>query len=156
MPRRLQHTAKLRMFRRPGPQTSRRGTALPWKTWCKSFLVRFTVQSVGIRTDNEFLHLLYPECTKPKLTWILLKLDVDSLLANFAFPLLTFTSHVRGRSVSHVKDEVETFSSPISGTTAFINTVLCSCLLVTSTASIKFQEYDIETLHPLSTSAHLR
>jgi len=32
----------------------------------------------------------FTECIKPKLTWILLKPRVDSLVANFAFPQLTF------------------------------------------------------------------
>ncbi|KAG1732292.1 armadillo-type protein [Suillus lakei] len=69
----------------------------------------------------------FTECIKPKSTWILLKPHVDSLVANFAFPQLTFNASKQAMweadPVEYVRasvDEYENFSSPVSGATSFL------------------------------------
>lgn len=69
----------------------------------------------------------FTECIKPKSTWILLKPHVDSLVANFAFPQLTFNASKQAMwesdPVEYVRasvDEYENFSSPASGATSFL------------------------------------
>lgn len=69
----------------------------------------------------------FTECIKPKSTWILLKPHVDNLVANFAFPQLTFNASKQAMweadPVEYVRasvDEYENFSSPVSGATSFL------------------------------------
>ncbi|KIJ64587.1 hypothetical protein HYDPIDRAFT_154272 [Hydnomerulius pinastri MD-312] len=69
----------------------------------------------------------FTECIKPKSTWILLKPHVDSLVANFVFPHLSFNASNQqlweSDPVEYVRasvDEFENFSSPVSGATSFI------------------------------------
>ncbi|KAG2090821.1 hypothetical protein BD769DRAFT_411178 [Suillus cothurnatus] len=67
-------------------------------------------------------------CCKLKSTWILLKPHVDSLVANFALPQLTFNvskqAMCEADPVEYVRasvDEHEHFSSPVSGATSFLS-----------------------------------